>query len=61
MVDVFIGDLTFPGMIGVSFSDLQLPELPNPSPTYTGVLGRDVMDQGALRLDGRTKELILTF
>ena len=60
-VDIYVGDVDLDGL--GSFAGIQLYEMPKPSPVarYTAILGRDILDGGAVLLDGRTKELVITF
>jgi hypothetical protein len=60
IVEVYLADLAFPAT-QVSFADVRVRQFLQPTRNYSGVLGRDVMDNGAIRLDGRTRELILSF
>ena len=59
-VDVFVGDIAIPGS-GASFSSMEVPELPNASERFQDVLGRDILDQGTLTVDGPGRTIILEF
>ena len=61
-VDIYAGDLFLPRL--ASFAGMQLYQMPNPNPKapYSGIIGRDIFNgHGAVRLDGRTMEIIVTF
>jgi len=51
VVDIYLGDLRFRS-INISYSGMRLPEFPNPSGHYQGVLGMDILNTGTLYLDG---------
>lgn len=59
-VDIYAGDVELDGL--GSFAGVQLHEMPRPSAAarYTAVLGRDLLNGGAVLLDGRTQELVIT-
>jgi hypothetical protein len=57
-VEVFAGDITVSGT-GTSFSGMEIPELPVTSAHHQGVLGRDILDQGTLTIDGPGRSIIL--
>jgi predicted aspartyl protease len=59
-VDVFQADLRFPNT-NISFSDMKISELPNPSQIYDGVLGREILNQCSLFYDGTNGLFTLTF
>jgi hypothetical protein len=60
-VDIYAGDVDLTGL--ASFSGVQLRSMPRPAPMarYDAILGRDILNNGVVRMDGRTKELLLTF
>jgi hypothetical protein len=59
VVDQYLGDLRFP-TIGVAYSGRLFPNFPNPTKHFLGVLGRDVLEQGPLYLDGINREFTLS-
>lgn len=56
-VDQYLGDLAIPGT-NMARAGLLLPNFPNPTGNYSGVLGRN--NHGILHIDGIKGELVLT-
>jgi hypothetical protein len=60
LVDTYPADLTFP-TASYSIRSVELREYQQSSIQYGGIIGRDILNLGVLRLDGRLRELMLSF
>lgn len=60
-VDIYGGDVSLDGL--GSFSSVELCAMPraNPGAAYTAILGRDILNGGMVRIDGRTKDVTIAF